>query len=228
MAEPEKKPAPPAPDAKKTDAAKGADPKPPAKEAEAKAKEGDAKEGDAAAAPAAPPPPNPLFSLIVLLGVLILLPAAGWATAKFILHPRIKAVRIDALGGPPVSDASGHGEKKDEGEKKGGHGGGAAEGEKAASFPLEGQVVNIAGTRGSRFLRAGMDFEGPPAVLEEMKKNEARIKDIVTTTLSSKRLDELEAADIRQKLRMELMTLINSALKKGQITSIYFTELIVQ
>jgi flagellar basal body-associated protein FliL len=45
----------------------------------------------------------------------------------------------------------------------------AAGGKAVTKFTIEEVTVNIADTRGNRFVRAGVDFEAPPAVLEEAR-----------------------------------------------------------
>jgi flagellar protein FliL len=245
MAEPEKKPeakpaeAKPAEkkpeEAKKPDAAKG-EAAPPAEGAEGAKPE--------AAAPAAKGGSSKL-TMIIMLGSLVALPITGFAVAYFALAPKIKAEKQiaeggehgkdphakDAKAGKDKKDAHGKDAKKDDHAKKDdGHGGGHGEagGPPPAKFALTEQIVNVAGTRGTRFLRAGMEFEAPAEVLDEMTQRKAQMMDIVSNTLAQKRLDELEAPDIRQKLRAEIITLVNHVLKDGEVTNLYFTELVIQ
>jgi flagellar basal body-associated protein FliL len=232
MADPEKKPTP---DAAPAAAAKK--PEPPAKEPAKEAakepakepakeapKEGGEEAAAAAAKPAAPPAPSsPLWILITIVISLILMPIAGWGIARQILLPRIKAVRLDAAAGAPAGGEEG---KKEGAPDKGERGGGGEKG--PANFMITDLIVNVANTRGTRFLRAAIEFDAQPSVLTELAKRKAQVTDTITTALSSKRLDELEASDSRQKLRTEILMLVNSIVKSGQVSNIYFTELVIQ
>ena len=88
--------------------------------------------------------------------------------------------------------------------------------------------MNIADTRGNRFVRAGAYFDAAPAVLEELEANRARMTDVLEQELSTKTLEELTSPDIRGNLRTELMGIINPTLKTGRVDNIYFTDLLVQ
>ena len=105
----------------------------------------------------------------------------------------------------------------------------ASEGGKVVSkFTIEEVTVNIADTRGNRFVRAGVYFEATPPVLEELEANRARMVDTLGQVLSTKTLDDLTSPSIRGNLREELLGIINPTLKAGRVDNIYFTDLLVQ
>jgi flagellar FliL protein len=105
----------------------------------------------------------------------------------------------------------------------------ASEGGKVVTkFTIEEVTVNIADTRGNRFVRAGVYFEAAPPVLEELEANRARMVDTLGQVLSTKTLDDLTAPNIRGNLREELLGIINPTLKEGRVDNIYFTDLLVQ
>jgi flagellar FliL protein len=105
----------------------------------------------------------------------------------------------------------------------------AATGNKEVTkFTIEEVTVNIADTRGNRFVRAGAYFEANPAVLEELEANRARLIDTFEQVLSTKTLEQLTSPDIRGSLREELLGIINPTLKQGRVDNIYFTDLLVQ
>ncbi len=221
------------------------------KKAEAKAEPAKAEAGKEAPAEgakegAAPPAKSggkgAMLPYIMLGAVLLVLPIVGFLVARLALAPRIAAVQKEA-GGKDHEDSKDKKEnagkaeakkeepkeaKKEASKEEKGKGEKGEKGEGGARFSLTDQVVNIAGTRGTRFLRAGMEFEAPPSVLTEMEQRKAQVTDIVATALASKRMEELEAPDVRQKLRTEIVGLLNSVLKSGEITNLYFTELIIQ
>ncbi len=105
----------------------------------------------------------------------------------------------------------------------------AASGGKAVTkFTIEEVTVNIADTRGNRFVRAGVYFEAAPSVLEELEANRPRIIDTLGQVLSTKTLDQLTSPNIRGDLRQELLGIINPTLKQGRVDNLYFTDLLVQ
>jgi len=105
----------------------------------------------------------------------------------------------------------------------------AATGGKAVmKFTIEDVTVNIADTRGNRFVRAGVYFEAAPVVLEELEANRARMVDTLGQVLSTKTLDQLTSPNIRGNLREELLGVINPTLKQGHVENLYFTDLLVQ
>jgi flagellar FliL protein len=101
-------------------------------------------------------------------------------------------------------------------------------GKEVTKFTIEEVTVNIADTRGNRFVRAGVDFEAAPAVLEELEANRPRMVDTLGQVLSTKTLDELTSPNIRGTLRQELLGIINPTLKQGRVDNVYFTDLLVQ
>jgi flagellar FliL protein len=104
-----------------------------------------------------------------------------------------------------------------------------AEGGKVVTkFTIEEITVNIADTKGNRFVRAGVYFDADPAVLEELEANRARMMDTVGQVLSTKTLDDLTSPNIRGDLRQELLGIINPTLKSGHVDNVYFTDLLVQ
>jgi flagellar FliL protein len=105
---------------------------------------------------------------------------------------------------------------------------GAQGNKEVTKFTIEEVTVNIADTRGNRFVRAGVDFEAGPAVLEELEANRPRMVDTLGQVLSTKTLDELTSPNIRGTLRQELLGIINPTLKQGRVDNVYFTDLLVQ
>jgi len=188
-------------------------------------------------APEAKPAPGLMAALIPALIVGLVLGGVGFALAYFVLPSRLQPASVTAAAAngtnavatpaaPAAAEsapaASSEKTKRSEAEV-------AATGGKAVTkFTIEEVTVNIADTRGNRFVRAGIYFDANPAVLEELEANRARMIDIFEQTLSTKTLEELTSADIRGNLRTELMGTINPTLKTGRVDNIYFTDLLVQ
>jgi len=162
---------------------------------------------------------RPLY--FTLLTVLLVMPMMGFMVAHFALAPRIQQVKKDAKDGKftdkPQAEPS-----RETGKGKNGKTEVAP-----PTFSISDVVVNIHKAP-SRFLRANLELEGSPAVILELQRNSGQVRDIASNVLASKQLDELDKPDIRQRLRTEIMTYVNAALKSGEVTSIYLTDFIVQ
>ncbi|HEX4141001.1 MAG TPA: flagellar basal body-associated FliL family protein [Candidatus Methylacidiphilales bacterium] len=168
------------------------------------------------------PKPQGLFPVLISSAIMaIVLGGIGFAMAYFVLPGRLQASAPAAVPSPstPIVD-----EKTASTAAQA-----AATGNKAVTkFTIEEITVNISDTRGNRFVRAGVYFDAPPPVLEELEANRARIIDTLGQVLSTKTLDDLTAPTIRGTLREELLGIINPTLKSGRIDNIYFTDLLVQ
>ncbi len=158
------------------------------------------------------------FVMAVTLG------AIGFALAYLVLPSRLAAqmqLPVAPAGDPAAPVVKEHTERT------------AADvasvgGKVVTKFTIEEVTVNIADTQGNRFVRAGVYFEAPPEVLEELEGNRARIIDTVEQVLSAKTMGELTSPSIRGTLRQELLGIINPTLKQGRIDNVYFTDLLVQ
>jgi len=188
-----------------------------------------APEGAAEKKPAAQGGLVPLLISCVVMAVI--LGGVGFALAYFVLPSRLQqsATALDAsapattnTAANPVAPVTDEHTARTAAEI-------AAEGGKEVTkFTIEEVTVNIADTRGNRFVRAGVYFEAAPPVLEELEANRARMTDTLGQVLSTKTLDELTSPDARGNLRQELLGIINPTLKEGRIDNIYFTDLLVQ
>jgi flagellar FliL protein len=194
-------------------------------QAEEKAEEG------AAEKPAAPAKGGIMPLLISTVLMSAILGGVGFALAYFVLPGRLAqasaattapAAAASTNAAPAAAPSATEKTERTAAEV-------AATGNKAVTkFTIEEVTVNIANTRGNRFVRAGVYFEAAPPVLEELEANRARMVDTLGQVLSTKTLDDLTSADIRGNLREELLGIINPTLKEGHIDNIYFTDLLVQ
>ncbi|PAW77665.1 MAG: hypothetical protein B9S32_10325 [Verrucomicrobia bacterium Tous-C9LFEB] len=158
-------------------------------------------------------------------------PAAATAEAGKEGHGEAKADAKKEEAKKEDKKAEGHGEAKAEGKKEeGGHGEAKKEEApaKAKEFVLSEIVVNVAGSRGARYIKASVYFDASPEVLEELEKQRARIIDLVSTTLAAKTMDELTSPSARGMLREEMTATCNGLLKKGQIKNLYFVDFLIQ
>ncbi len=174
-------------------------------------------------------------ALVSSLLVGLILGGAGFALAYFVLPTRLAAITPAAAAATsgtntvaaPASPESSVPVTKEKTERSAAETS-ASGGKVVTKFTIEEVTVNIADTRGNRFVRAGVYFEAAPAVLEELEANRARMIDTLGQVLSTKTLDDLTSPDIRGKLRTELLGIINPTLKSGRVDNVYFTDLLVQ
>jgi flagellar FliL protein len=180
------------------------------------------------AEPSAAPKPQPQGMMPLLLTSVILavvLGGAGFALAYYVVPARLAASNAAApaaTADPATPTPEKEKTARTPAELE-------AEGGKAVTkFTIEEVTVNIADTRGNRFVRAGVYFEADAPVLEELEANRARMIDTLGQVLSTKTLDQLTAPNVRGSLREELLGIINPTLKAGHIDNLYFTDLLVQ
>jgi flagellar FliL protein len=167
--------------------------------------------------------------------VAVVLGGVGFALAYFVVPMRMAAANSDVAAAPAAATAGASAAPAaaapvDTTEKTARS---AAEmqadgGKVVTKFTIEEITVNIADTKGNRFVRAGVYFDADPTVLEELEANRARMIDTVGQVLSTKTLDDLTSPNIRGNLRQELLGIINPTLKSGHVDNVYFTDLLVQ
>ena len=102
-------------------------------------------------------------------------------------------------------------------------------------YKLDTLIVNLADQGGKRYLRVTMELELKPAenvevkeVVDELEKRLPQIRDAILMILPSKQYADIATTSGKIALRDEIISKLNTYLKKGQISSIYFTEFVVQ
>ncbi|MCX7674620.1 MAG: flagellar basal body-associated FliL family protein [Bdellovibrionaceae bacterium] len=95
-------------------------------------------------------------------------------------------------------------------------------------YPLKDFVVNLAGARGRRILKATIEFELPSQdAKKEVEAKEAQLRDQVILILSSKTYDEVAQAQGKEQLRQEIKNAVNPTLSdENKIVNVYFTDFI--
>ncbi len=99
--------------------------------------------------------------------------------------------------------------------------------------PIE-AIVNIAGTEGERFLKAAiiLEYDEKNEVLgAELRRRAPRYKDLLLDHLSKLTLIEVTEPDARDKIRKDLLRLINKTLPPkmgGEVRDVLFTQYIIQ
>ena len=179
-----------------------------------------------------------------VLAVIVLVPALCYATTQFVLLPKLKAALATSPeagaeaaagageGGEKKGEAKKGEEKKPEAKKEAGKdkkGGGSTNGNYAHSQDFGDVIVNLAGAKGTRYLRAKFTLASSDANLENLvKNNENQLRDVAIGVLSSQTLDSLEEPGARNTVRNELIAQFNHALHGELVEQIYFTEFVVQ
>lgn len=91
-------------------------------------------------------------------------------------------------------------------------------------------VVNLSGNGGGHYLRVKitLNFPEEKKLSEEIKKKKPQLSDVIITTLRSKTLDEVGPVSSVDVIKKSLLSEINKNLSSGEVTSIYFTDYLVQ
>ncbi|MBT3514852.1 MAG: hypothetical protein HOB32_07300 [Nitrospina sp.] len=131
-------------------------------------------------------------------------------------------------------------EESAEGNKEGeeaGEGGKGVDGENLEELPpdvgvmftMDPFVVNLAGSKGKRFLKVTTTLElSSPEVNPEFEENLQKITDSILVLLSSKSFEDVYSVQGKFKLKDEITTRVNRFLVVGHVKDAYFTEFIVQ
>ncbi len=90
-------------------------------------------------------------------------------------------------------------------------------------------IINIVSTEDNHFVKASMTFEvSSEATAEEMNKRMPQMRDSIILLISNKDFRELQDIQGKRQLKAELTSRINSILRSGKVTSVYFTDFVVQ
>lgn len=90
-------------------------------------------------------------------------------------------------------------------------------------------VTNLANTKGSRFLRVSFEVIGKDKTLNGLvESKKSQVHDALITVLGNQTIEDIEATGGRNKLRVALISALNTALGKGIAEELYFLDLIIQ
>jgi flagellar FliL protein len=192
------------------------------------------KEGkDAApAAPAAAAVGGGFKAMLPLMLTVVLMPVLAFAMTQFILVPKLQqaitasAATIDPGGEGEESEAAGAETQT------GGHGEtGAAPIPKGAkaTVSLSKIITNVGDTHATRYLMSSYTLVGKGQEFKTLiESNLDQVKDVAASVLSTKTIRDLNEPDIRNRIKAELTSTINTALGKPAVKEIYITEFAVQ
>jgi flagellar FliL protein len=94
---------------------------------------------------------------------------------------------------------------------------------------LDDITVNLRGSRGSRFLRLAIGLEiEDDRVIGEIEARRPEIRDVVITSVSGRRVDQLISVEGKERLKEELKEKIDAKLQEGSVLKVYFSDFVVQ
>ena len=157
-----------------------------------------------------------------LLATAVLMPALAYATAQFILLPKIKQAMTQGAAAGADEPSPAASKEKDSSP-------GPATGKEKILAPLPKVLVNVAGSMMTRYLTMNMTLVGTaPDFKERIAKSKDQLLDLANGALMTKTIADLEKPGSRNVIRSELLTVFNNALGGPVIQDIYITEQAIQ
>ncbi|MGC3991898.1 MAG: flagellar basal body-associated FliL family protein [Chthoniobacteraceae bacterium] len=145
--------------------------------------------------------------MMPVLATIVLVPVLSFVTTQFVLIPKIKA----AVGTPAAegAEAAATGDKAEakEGAAKAkdgkeGAAGSKSTGQYAHTADFTDIIVNLAGSKGTRYLRSHFMLAGDSEQLEGLiQKNMDQLKDVAISVLSAQTLDSLDVPGAQSAIR---------------------------
>lgn len=95
-------------------------------------------------------------------------------------------------------------------------------------LPLPPVTVNLADPNGRRYLKLGMEVEVNGDVANELKAQNARIRDSIIMLLAGKSYGEIASPDGKVLLKAEIAARLNQILGAQRVIRVYLTDFVVQ
>jgi flagellar FliL protein len=96
-------------------------------------------------------------------------------------------------------------------------------------YNIEDVIANPADSKGLQFVLVNFGFEvEKESDLEIMNEREVQIRDILINILSSKMIGDLDGAEDKENLRIEIKNAVEKVLPKGRLLNVYFSNYIIQ
>lgn len=178
-------------------------------------------------APAVKAPAGGLKAWLPVIVALLLAPAATWATVEFVLVPRLqKKLTATAASGDRPAEPAAHAPAPAHG-KPGKDGKEAKDG--APNYEFQNVVVNLAGTMGTRYLKASFLVTGSdPNIKAIFDGAKPKLTDVTLNVLSSLTLADIEEPGAKNVIREKLVAAYNQALGRKVADQVYFSDFVVQ
>lgn len=168
-----------------------------------------------------------------LIVTLTVMPAVAYALTLFVLVPQLQAKLGN--GGDHATesaDAEGHGPVETDGHASSGgdgHSGGHSDAAGSNMADIKKVLVNVKGTGATRYLVSSFALSGSKGNISTMvEQHEPQLRDIAMGILMNLSIDDLSQAEIKNRVKLMLVTSFNNALGGDYIENIYFTEFAVQ
>lgn len=89
-------------------------------------------------------------------------------------------------------------------------------------------TVNLADPNGRRYLKLGMEVEVNADVANELKSQNARIRDAIIMLLAGKTYGDIASPDGKVLLKAEIAARLNQILGAQRVVRVYLTDFVVQ
>lgn len=91
-------------------------------------------------------------------------------------------------------------------------------------------ILNLASTSNQqRFIRTEIVLEtSDKKVVAELEKRQPQVRDLIITLIRSRTAEKLNNETGMELLRFEIMKNVNELVSKGEVTDVYFIDLIIQ
>ena len=96
-------------------------------------------------------------------------------------------------------------------------------------YSLQTFIVNLSDRGGTRYLRTTMDLElNSKDTIAEVEQRLPQIRNTILMLIPSKSSNDIKTFEGKMKLRDEIMEKLNSFIRTGSVSNIYFTEFVIQ
>jgi len=90
-------------------------------------------------------------------------------------------------------------------------------------------IVNLAESRGTRYLKVKISLEmSKPSLEEELNERSPQISDLLIDVLSTKTITDVSNREGRIRLKREALEKINDLLVTGKVVNVYFVDFVIQ
>ena len=185
-----------------------------------------------------PPRKRSKFKIIMLIGSLSLLLGVGAGAGYWWLFKRPNATGFSGLMNvfssssatqeAPAGEQAGTPPRAQNSEKDAAPEKGAQTRALIRPVPLPEITVNLADPPGDRYLKIAMEVEVNADVSEELKAQNARIRDAVIMLLAGKSYADISTPDGKVLLKAEVAARLNQILGAQRVIRVYFTDFVVE
>ena len=160
------------------------------------------------------PQKSSLKKWLILGGLVFILLTAGGGAAVFFL-PEYMPEPLNFFEHKPAKGSQAHKKPPEE--------------ERGHIYSIDPFIVNLADAEDNHYLKIRINLESTkPEPNEEFAKKLPLIKDTILTILSQKKSEEMFHSSGKEKLKAEMMRLVNPNLAELKIKAVYFTEFVIQ